>query len=180
MYRKGKVRRAGRKGPGYASDASVGGIEQGAEMELKKSELELLEIRALQQRVREEAPARGHQGESNGTLRFESLPLSVKTQQGLRDAGLLVTTEIQVWLTHFTLISHLISPRCILCSNPFPHCVHYLQLTSAYLPRLRRFRTPWLVGMSLARQRQAVVRHWPSSCPSWRGSSVNGGPPTMD
>ena len=101
MYRKGKGGKKRAQSTEGILPAVVDG-EVNAEAGLKKSELEALEIKALEQRIGEETPSRGFQGESNGTLRFESMPLSTKTQQGLRDAGLLVATEIQVRI-YFTV-----------------------------------------------------------------------------
>ena len=53
------------------------------------------EVKMLVQRCAEEAPEAGHQGRSEGTLRFESLPLSIKTLESLADNKFDICTEIQ-------------------------------------------------------------------------------------
>eukprot|EP01031_Cornospumella_fuschlensis_P041899 gene41899-51146_t len=67
------------------------------------------EISTLRQRVEEIAPAPGTQLESNGAMRFDSLPLSFRTLQGLSLAKLEVATEIQA-----AAIPHALAGRDIL------------------------------------------------------------------
>ena len=71
--------------------------------------LEAAEINVLRQRVITEAPLRGYQSKSNGTLRFDRMPISTKTLQGLTEANLHIATDIQA-----AAIPHALASRDIL------------------------------------------------------------------
>jgi superfamily II DNA/RNA helicase len=53
------------------------------------------EIEILRKRVLDEAPERGSQNYSLESLTFEMLPLSKRTQHGLKEAKIIIPTEIQ-------------------------------------------------------------------------------------
>ena len=72
-------------------------------------ELEAEEIELLRNRVINEAPERGYQNKSSTNLRFENLPISSKTLQGLKDSNLIVPTDIQA-----AAIPHALASRDIL------------------------------------------------------------------
>lgn len=72
-------------------------------------DLEAAEIDILRQRVVTEAPLRGYQPRSNGTLRFDCMPISTKTLQGLIEANLHIATDIQA-----AAIPHALASRDIL------------------------------------------------------------------
>lgn len=67
------------------------------------------EVEILIERCVEEAPEAGHQGRSEGSLRFESLPLSIKTLESLTDNSFDICTEIQA-----AAIPHALAGRDIL------------------------------------------------------------------
>ena len=67
------------------------------------------EVKVLVERCANEAPEVGHQERSEGSLRFESLPLSIKTQESLADNKFEICTEIQA-----AAIPHALAGRDIL------------------------------------------------------------------
>lgn len=72
-------------------------------------DLESNEIDILRKRVVTEAPERGYQPRSSGTLRFDSMALSAKTLQGLKESNLHIATDIQA-----AAIPHALASRDIL------------------------------------------------------------------
>jgi len=79
------------------------------EPESAESDPEQLEIDSLRQRVLSEAPEPGYQRKSNGTLRFDSLPISSKTIRGLAEGAFHVATDIQA-----AAIPHALARRDVL------------------------------------------------------------------
>jgi ATP-dependent RNA helicase DDX10/DBP4 len=70
---------------------------------------EQIEVESLRKRVTAEAPETGYQRKSNGTLRFDSLPISKRTIQGLSEGGFHVSTDIQA-----AAIPHALAGRDVL------------------------------------------------------------------